>query len=250
MSSRVPSPRPALGAAAAVGLALGVVVVFAPGLVPAGVHEAAASVQEGVSPWVVTLCLSVLALASALVRFRRADAAAVDPLVDPSEFGSVDGPGATAQAGDGTTDSVDADRPGRQFDWTHSRALARLEVDPDAEGWEAERVRERLREAVRAVRGADRTRAAVEAELADGSWTEDRVAAAFLGGETAPERGLARRLYAWLYPARAFERRAKRTVDAIEVAAGGAGEEPGPVAGDAESREERTADERTRRADP
>lgn len=218
MSPRVPTGREALGATATVGLALALVVVFAPGLVPAGVREAMASARAGVAPWVVTLCLSVLALSYALVRFRRAEAPAVDPLVE----GAVDGHGGTVEAGDVREAPVDADRPGRQFDWALSRVLGRLEADPDAEAWEAERVRERLRAAVVAVRtdGADRTRAAVEAELGDGSWTEDRVAAAFLGGDDAPDIGLARRLYAWLYPARAFERRVRRTVDAIETVAG------------------------------
>lgn len=226
MRDRVPSARAASAATAAVVLVLALLVVFAPEVVPAGVRDAAAALREAVAPWVVTLALSLVALLYALGRFRRTDAPSVDRLVDGdrTEDSTASGAGSRT-AGEAAGAVADLDRPGRDFDRAVERVRVRLAEDPDAEAWEAQRVRHRLRAAVRTVRtgDADRSRGAVEAALVDGSWTDDRVAAAFLGGDDAPDVGLPRRLYAWLYPARAFERRVERTVDAIEAAAEGTG---------------------------
>jgi len=239
MSPRLPSVRPVLGATAAVGLVVALLVVFAPDVVPAGVREAAVALREGVAPWVVTLVLSVVTLLYALVRFRGTDPPSVDRLVDAESEsdGRIESTPHTRRAGERAGAVGGLDRPGREFDRAVERVRDRLEEDPDAEAWEAERVRKRLRDAVETVRtnAGGRSRGAVEAELVDGSWTDDRVAAAFLGGEDAPDVGLARRLYAWLYPARAFERRVERTVDAVAESASSP-ESPG--AGDASGGEE------------
>ena len=49
-----------------------------------------------------------------------------------------------------------------------------------------------------------------------GGWTDDAVAGAFLGDERAADGTLRWRLYAWLYPDRAFRTTVERTLDAIE----------------------------------
>ena len=49
-----------------------------------------------------------------------------------------------------------------------------------------------------------------------GGWTDDAVAGAFLGDERAADATLRWRLYAWLYPDRAFRTTVERTLDAIE----------------------------------
>lgn len=49
-----------------------------------------------------------------------------------------------------------------------------------------------------------------------GEWTDDRVAAAFLGDNGASSLPLWRRVYAWLYPARTFSARYTRTLDEVK----------------------------------
>ncbi len=82
-------------------------------------------------------------------------------------------------------------------------------------------VRPALRSALVAalVRGGS-DRAAVERALADGSWTDDRAAAAVLDdGVIPPDRPLRRRVDAWLFPERAVVRRTGRAVQAVAEAA-------------------------------
>jgi hypothetical protein len=55
----------------------------------------------------------------------------------------------------------------------------------------------------------------VETMVATGTWTDDRVVAAFLGDERSPEWTFGERLKAWLAPERETKRRARRTVDAL-----------------------------------
>jgi len=65
-----------------------------------------------------------------------------------------------------------------------------------------------------------------------GEWTEDRYAAAFLSTTADVDYPWYHRLYAWLYPGRAYERRVRRTLDAVERACAGrlSGYEPPPSA--------------------
>lgn len=51
-----------------------------------------------------------------------------------------------------------------------------------------------------------------------GEWTDDSLAAAMLTDTDAIDYPLVHRLYAWLYPGRAYERRARRTLRAVEAA--------------------------------
>lgn len=51
-----------------------------------------------------------------------------------------------------------------------------------------------------------------------GSWTDDRYAAAFLSTTADVDYPWYHRLYAWLYPGRAYERRVQRTLRAVERA--------------------------------
>lgn len=192
-------------------LAGGLVVTFAPGVLPVGVREFAESVESSVEPWVGVLVLSVVVFLYAVARFIGSRPDAVERLVDDDD--------ASASVPDfEDAVSFDPERPGREFDYEIARTVRLLDRDPNADAWRASGIREDLRSAVVAVHG-DRERAAVEAAIEDGSWTDDRVAAAFLGGERAPDVAIWRRLYAWFYPARAFENRVEHVVDAIERAA-------------------------------
>lgn len=61
-------------------------------------------------------------------------------------------------------------------------------------------------------RSPETARRAVET----GAWTDDRIAAAFLAGETGPSFPLAARLRAWLDPEAERRRRVERTVAAVD----------------------------------
>jgi len=65
--------------------------------------------------------------------------------------------------------------------------------------------------------GVDEERAADA--VAAGEWTDDRVAAAFLGDERAPHYPLRERLRGWVQPEHAFERRAAKAADAAHALA-------------------------------
>lgn len=51
--------------------------------------------------------------------------------------------------------------------------------------------------------------------IARGAWTDDVVAAAFLGDERAPPLPIRERLWAWLHPRRAYRRRTDRAAAAV-----------------------------------
>jgi len=82
-------------------------------------------------------------------------------------------------------------------------------------------VREPLREALVAALtqgGWDDDR--IDAALSSGSWTDDPVAAAVVDERVSPPvRSLRRRVWAWLFPAKAVRHRTARTVGAIADAA-------------------------------
>ncbi|QSG05264.1 DUF7269 family protein [Halapricum desulfuricans] len=98
-------------------------------------------------------------------------------------------------------------RPGRAFD-------RHIEGDLDASDTD-ERVREVLREAAieTLVRQDGMQPENARTAVDRGRWTDDRVAAAFLG---APAQPLGARLRRWLDPDRERRRRANRTIEAIE----------------------------------
>jgi hypothetical protein len=173
---------------ACIALAVGAVVGIAP-----------SSATDAVSAVDATLAMGLLGvglLGYAFVRRRRNDA--------------------------GSSDSRLAERPsenesegsGREFD----RELQVASHDANAAVVQTAResVRERVREtAVRAYArknsvSLDDARDAVAA----GAWTDDVVAAAFTGDERAPQLPLRERLRGWIHPDRAYNRRAKRAVDA------------------------------------
>ena len=78
-------------------------------------------------------------------------------------------------------------------------------------------VRETAVRAYASEHGVDEKRAADA--VAAGEWTDDRVAAAFLGDERAPHYPLRERLRGWVQPEHAFERRATKAADAAHALA-------------------------------
>jgi len=179
--------RAALAAVGVAGVALAVGAVV--GLAPASLVGAASGLDATLATGVVGAAL----VGYALRRRRQAEPADEATLADAGGDATAADPG---QPVDGALDAI--------VDGTD--AFAR-----DARP----RVRERVREtAVRACASADRE-ADAEAAVARGEWTDDPVAAAFLGDERAPRYPLRERLRGWVHPDRAFRRRVERTVDAV-----------------------------------
>lgn len=178
-----------LAAIGVVGVALAVGAVA--GLAPQSVTGAVSVVDATLA----TSVLGVGLLAYAFVRRRRNDASSDSRLTGPPQ-------------------SVDADASREQFD----RDLLTASWDANAPAVQdaRETVRERVRgTAVRAyVRRHGVSRKDARIAVASGDWTDDVVAAAFAGDDRAPPFPLRERLRGWVQPSRAYERRAKRAVDA------------------------------------
>ncbi|NHN48299.1 hypothetical protein G9464_11920 [Halostella sp. JP-L12] len=186
----------ALGAA---GLLVGVGLAFAPEAVPRAVREPARSAVESLGDDLTAAAVSLVGLAAALwiARSSDGDAAGAEPLTaTPPEA-------ATAE----TTVA------GGEFDAAVERVGERdLAAGAVERGEPATRLRETARTVLSRTRPDD---ADVEGMIAAGAWTDDRVAAAFLGDERAPGWTFRERLRAWLAPERETERRAARTVAAL-----------------------------------
>lgn len=60
------------------------------------------------------------------------------------------------------------------------------------------------------------SRDTAENQVSTGTWTDDTVAAAFLGDDEAPPMPIIHRIYRWLYPTETFERHVNRVIDEID----------------------------------
>ncbi|THE65748.1 hypothetical protein D8Y22_06150 [Salinadaptatus halalkaliphilus] len=79
-------------------------------------------------------------------------------------------------------------------------------------------VREELRATLRTVETArGRSRQAAADRVRRGAWTDDRVAAVFLGDDAAGTLSIWHRLRRWLFPGRTFDRRLERTLAELEA---------------------------------
>jgi hypothetical protein len=165
---------------------------YAPALVPAAIRRTAEGVVDRLDPGLTLLLIGavvgVLGLLYAWVSRRDGTA----PM--PDRTGSADRRTAVA---------------GAELTIHHERTVAghdRTATDP---------LRDRLRAAVvtayRDGQNGDGT-TVVDA----GTWTDDRYAAAFLTTTDAVDYPWYHRLYAWLYPERAYDRRVGRTLGAVE----------------------------------
>jgi len=161
------------------------------------------------------LCLGAVALLVVAVRARGGPGADAEPAPWTDEGAVVDPapeetPDDVAVSGTGLAEHVDA-----------ATSAARSAGDFRAG---VERVRPPLRETLEAALVASgRERGAVERSLAEGSWTDDRLAAAVLDEAVEPPtRSLAGRLRDWLFPERAVRRRTNRAVAAVDEAASAA----------------------------
>lgn len=183
-----------LAAVGVAGVAVGVGAVV--GLAPASVVGAASAVDATLATGLIGAGL----VGYALRRRRSTQSPTARPLVDVNS---------ASEPGD----------PGQPVD------DALREIGDRAGAGRTRNARSGVRARVRttAVRAYASRRTVTEEEAADavaaGEWTADRVAAAFVGNERAPDYPLRERLRGWVQPDRAFQRRAARAADAVHALA-------------------------------
>lgn len=96
------------------------------------------------------------------------------------------------------------------------RTVAALERGQRAT-MERDAVTEDVRDSLRAVERANGYSSdEADERIRTGAWTDDTVAAVFLGDATAGTFSLGQRLRMWLFPGRTFEQRLERTLTALE----------------------------------
>lgn len=186
-------------------------------LVVAGVYLAATGADDpalspGAAAALSLVVLAALAVAAWKVRggLEDPDDGAAVPWAPGEPFAS---PSPEVAEGDHPLSSVSLTRA---VESAAERARNAGEVEAGIEV-----VRPSLRRAlVDALVAGGRDEAAVEGALADGTWTDDPVAASVLEASVdPPERSLRGRLEAWLFPERVVRRRIRRAVNALGAAA-------------------------------
>ncbi|MFB6195804.1 MAG: hypothetical protein ABEI80_06510 [Haloplanus sp.] len=190
------------GALLGVGFAAGY--GYAPGLVPTAVRAPVASVRDAVDPQLalvlVGAAVGVLALLYAWVTRPPSTTPMADPAREASDRNA-------AVAGRDLTTHYE-----RMVDGEGSSA-----TDPNAHP-EGDPLRRRLRAVVVDAHRHARRPEDATTYVDRGRWTDDRYAAAFLSATAAVDYPWYHRLYAWLYPERAYERRVGRALRAAERA--------------------------------
>ena len=185
---------------AVVALGFAVVLATAPSALPPAIGEEIATVEEAVDPEYVLLGVGVVVGLFALWRSYFSGATDV-------RDGGVDRERTSPSA---TDVAVIGERTTRRADATIDALERGTRADPD-------RITRELRDAARAVeraRGHSSERAAER--VRNGEWTDDQIAATFLGDDSAGRLSLWHRLRRWLFPGRTFERRLERTLATLE----------------------------------
>lgn len=186
--------RTVLGAIGVTGIAVAVGIVV--GLAPSSLVGAA----SGLDATLVTGVLGAALLAYALRRRRASGATKAGRLGTAPERAEPAAPGQTVDdALEWITDS------GPEAGTRGARSEVRAAV------------RDTAIRAYASETGVSMERAADAVD--SGEWTDDRVAAAFVGDERAPHFPLRERLRGWVRPERAFSRRADRAAGAAHALA-------------------------------
>jgi len=183
-------------AAGATTLATGVALAYAPELLPVGLRAAARDVVGSTDGTRLAAGIATVGLLAVLWSVRSsAEPGRTEPMVStPPEEPATD----DLVAGDAFDDAVE--RVGE-------RELSAWNRGPDPAAT--------LRETAHVVLDRCRPDADAASLVAAGTWTDDRVAAGFLGDDRATAWTFSERLRLWLAPERETRRRAERTVAAL-----------------------------------
>ncbi|OVE83713.1 DUF7269 family protein [Natronolimnobius baerhuensis] len=195
-----------------VALGFGSVLAIRPAVLPPAVLEAVVSVETAVDPDHALIAIAAVVGLFALWRSYFSGASDVrdaGPQTNESlEMAAAITGSPTEQSepmvvGAGATERVE-----RTIDALERGQRATMERDA---------VTDDVRESLRAVEHASgRSSDAVEERIQTGAWTDDQIAAVFLGDTSAGTLSLGQRLRMWLFPGRTFEKRLERTLSALE----------------------------------
>lgn len=182
---------------ALLAIVAGALLGVAADLVPPPVRQTVTTFVQGAGPRLLSMWVAIVVLIiggiSAWV--RRAESAG-------NEFAARQRDSATAES------AVTGDEL--------ARIVTRRREADVTPGFQDDSVRTRLRRALIEVYARDRDRETAKAVVDEGQWTDDRYAAAFLTTAESVDYPFYHRLFAWLYPGRAYERRVERTIRAVE----------------------------------
>ena len=209
---------------ALVALGFGAALAIAPSVLPSAVLDAVLTVEESVDPRRALLAIAVVVGLFALWRSYFSGATEVRDVESGLErAGSDDVAAGTAttsspprSSGAAANGAPDPRVVGESTTERVERTVAALKRGNRAAAKRGAVVDD-LRATLRAVERADgRSSEAIDERIRTGAWTEDRVAAVFLGGAAAGSLSLRQRLRTWLFPGRTFERRLERTLAELE----------------------------------
>lgn len=217
-----------LGLLAVVALGFGAVLAAAPTVLPAEVVELVATVERAVDADRVLLAMGGVVGLFALWRsyFSGASAArdrGVSVESDRNRTQGRDGrtrrdrrrnrtPSRTRQTG---TNATSVEVVGKETTERVSQTIRALKRG-EARTEQADAVVEDLRRSLRAIETAHGRSDRADERIRRGEWTDDRIAATFLGDESAGRLSIWHRLRTWLFPGRTFERRLERTLDELD----------------------------------
>ncbi|WP_267641684.1 DUF7269 family protein [Haloarchaeobius amylolyticus] len=196
-----------------VALAVGATFIFVPGAVPGALRATVDGLLATTGPAALSLLVALLVGCYAVYRVWRS--AGGDPVEDDDRFRGGDD-GRTGRQRRGQERDT---RTGSDLDATLAWAAA--STTGDAHPDHLETAKTRLRSVLLDVLEHGGEYDDPEQAIATGAWTDDVVAAVFLGDpdeSELPDLPVWRRLYGWLYPSRAFRRRYERTLAAVEAA--------------------------------
>ncbi|SDR43961.1 DUF7269 family protein [Natronobacterium texcoconense] len=190
-----------LAVVSVVALVFGAVIVTVPSALPPAIADEITAFEQSIDTRTVLIGITVVVFLFGLWRTYFSGASDVRD----------SGVGRTRAAVDESTDAaVIGARTSERADRTIAALKGGQSVDTDPL---VEDLRASLR-AIETARGYSGVRR--ENRIRRGKWTDDRIAATFLGDETAGSLSLWHRLRMWLFPGRTFERRLERTLEELE----------------------------------
>lgn len=186
---------------ALVALGFGVVLATAPSMLPPELMDAVTTFEQAVDTQRVLVGIAVVVFLFALWRSYFSGGTDVQD----------SGIGRDLSAPD---PAADVDVVGKRTSKRVDRTIRRLKQGKTAD---TEPVVEALRASLRNVEAArGHSEQTLEDRVRGGEWTDDRIAAVFLGDESAGTLSIWHRLRRWLFPGRTFENRLERTLAELE----------------------------------
>ncbi|ELZ02232.1 hypothetical protein C482_05456 [Natrialba chahannaoensis JCM 10990] len=216
-----------LGLFAAFALAFGAVLAITPESLPTPVLEQITELEQASDPQDVVLAISGVVGLFALWRTYFSGATDADSAGDSSPIHTDEQSTHRAETGTGHSQThssqnrhSDSEPPVGRIVGGETTARVEETLHALTHGHkrpkQTDAIVDDLRQSVRTIEAAQGCTEHADERLRRGEWTDDRIAATFLGGDSAGRLSIWHRLRRWLFPGRTFEHRLERTVDEIE----------------------------------